>query len=166
MNITELSELRNTVADLQKKLDEASKKLEAAEAEAANMPPHSKWRPEDCQYYYFIDDCGMVCCDEWREKEDDFVRYEYGNVYKTAAAAAEESDRREVISEMREWAGRWDDPWVIMYQCCEITATKMSSYEIYTTKGEMRFAKKEDAENCINAVGELQIRKYYFGIPD
>lgn len=83
---------------------------------------------------------------------------------KTPAAASEESYRREVISAMKEWAGKWDDPWKMFYDGCLIET--IPDYGKCATYGEMRFATKENAKNCIKSVGVDRIKKYYFGIPD
>ena len=75
-------------------------------------------------------------------------------------------ERLKVLAEMREWAGDWDDVFVLTYMGSEDIVRACTVVSFRNTFGEMRFATKEDALNCIKAVGEDRIKKYYFMIPE
>ena len=66
---------------------------------------------------------------------------------------------------MKEWAGGWLDPYAIVYNR-ELGQLAVADKSLFLSAGEMRFATKEDAENCVKAVGEERIKKYYFGVPE
>lgn len=82
----------------------------------------------------------------------------------TKAEAEFAAERLKVLTEMREWVGNWNDEFSLRYD-------ENSGIETYLhlfpckTYGEMRFATKEDAINCIEAVGEERLKKYYFCLP-
>lgn len=66
---------------------------------------------------------------------------------------------------MREWAGKWSDPYRIIY-----IDGRVEPETVYVGRcisyGELRFGSEDDAKNCIKAVGEGRLKKYYFGITE
>lgn len=63
-----------------------------------------------------------------------------------------------------EWAGKWNDPYRILYIDGRVEP-EMVFVGRCISYGEIRFATEADAINCIKAVGEDRLKKYYFGIP-
>ena len=98
------------------------------------------------------------------DKDGRYFRHPFKCRLTDEEAAEFVRERRKVLNEMREWAGKWNDLWILLY----VGPNKAIVPEIVTngefTRGEMRFATREDAENCIRAVGGDRIIKYYFEI--
>lgn len=160
-------EYEKKIAELQAQIDELRNERIDETNSAPPTPPHPRWEPSNGDTYYMIDTCGGVCIQDWTgiNNEIDKSRLSCGNVFKTRAEAEFAAERRNVLAEMQEWAGKWDDKYIL--RCDEKkkieTYSQISPHKSY---GEMRFATKEDAENCIGAVGEDRIKKYYFLIPE
>lgn len=155
--------------------DEYEQKLEALEREIAAlrrenvedepMPPHQRPEPKEGDMYYYISADGFVLLRSWFGAPRDDNSRAIGNVFAAEEAAEFAVERLKVLAEMREWAGRWNDEFTLRYN-------ETSGVEILThylpekSYGEMRFATKEDAINCIKTVGEDRIKKYYFMISE
>lgn len=149
-------EYNDRLAELQAQLDE----LKNAQIEDA--PPHPRWRPNRTEKYYSINNQSCIIQNMWVDTLWDEDAYSIGNVFATIEAANFAGERLKVIAEMREWAGDWNDTWALLYA----GPNKVILSDIVTngefTRGEMRFATREDAKNCIRAVGADRIIKYYF----
>lgn len=153
-------EYEKKIAELQAQIDELKNE------QIEDTPPHPRLVPSNGDTYYVIGTCGDVCFEGWTNDDIDNKRMSCGNIFMTREAAEFAAERRKVLAEMQEWAGNWDDLMVIKYDdntkklvCTVFMATRY-------TYGEMRFATREDAENCIEAVGEDRIKKYYFMIAE
>lgn len=143
--------------------------LETAQIEEEKTtPPHPRWKPEQGYYYYCVEPnsvslVSFYYCDADRTAllEGDI---DIGNVFHTREDAEFAAERLKVLAEMREWAGKWNDPHAIAY----VKKTQIVVNDRLSTisHGEMRFATIEDAENCIKAVGEDRIKKYYFRVSE
>lgn len=158
------------------KIQEIERRLSAAEAELRALkardnkddlpePPHPRPKPDCCEMYYHIDSTGDVLGGSWDYITWDYKRLAIGNVFRTVDAAEYAEERLKVIAQMREWAGKWNDPYRILYidgrvEPETVFVGRCISY------GELRFASEKDAENCIKAVGEDRLKKYYFGISE
>lgn len=156
---------------------EYEQRLEALEREIAALrqevvedgvtpkPPHPRWKPEEEEQYYTIN-VGYACAglNYWDCDTLDGDIYSLGFVFKTEAEAEFAIERLKVLAEMREWAGKWDDPWVMIYDGWSPKAILIHAPDV--TFGELRFATREDAEGCIKAVGKDRLIKYYFGVRD
>ena len=162
-----------TRAEVEKKLEEL--KAEIAELKAWHdekpKPPHPRWKPKDNELYYTNTGYGETCNWFYYSIGDDtrvIGRYSIGNVFRTEAEAEFAAERLKVLAKMREWAGNYNDPYAISYigfnnQDVQIIVVDKTGYSSF---GEMRFATREDAKNCINEVGEDRIIKYYFMVPE
>lgn len=133
------------------------------EKEETLNPPHKMWKPEFQETYHHAADSESTYT--FVNDYIDCIRYDLGLMYKTKEEAQEEAERLKTLKEMREWAGKWDDPWRIVYIANNIRAVSVYSGK-GVTYGELRFACQDDAENCIRVIGEDRIKKYYFRIPD
>jgi len=143
----------------------AALKLEAVEDGATPKPPHPRWKPKKEKLYYTID-IGAACAgtNTWDSDNIDGDIYSLGFVFQTEAEAEFTIERLKVLAEMREWAGEWNDPWIIIYDSFKVEAIPVYGKDV--TFGELRFASEKDAENCIKVVGKDRLIKYYFGVRD
>ena len=150
-------EYENRLAELQTQIDEL-KNTEIEEKPPT--PPHPRWKPEIGKTYYHA----YRGDDLWYGLDQDQKSYAVGDVFKTRSEAEFAAERLKVIAEMREWAGKWNDKYSIAYVNVLSGDTRIIVNDRLSTlsHGEMRFATKEDAENCIKAVGEERLKKYYF----
>lgn len=151
------------LADLQSQINE----LKQTEIEEdCPKPPHPKWKPEYGEDYFYCSYSGSVYKVLWTNGKLDNNMYNIGNVFRTEEETKFEAERLKVLTEMREWSGKPNDPYylVIDYNISEFITNRTDCPCL--TKGEMRFATKDDAENCIKAVGADRIKKYYFMIPE
>lgn len=149
-------------------------KKRIAELETAQIeeelpaPPHPRWKPEPGYYYYCIEPnpSSPISFYYYGGELTAVLENEFdiGNLFRTREDAGFAAERLKVLAEMKEWAGNYDDLWILLYA----GPNKAIVPEIVTngefTRGEMRFATREDAENCIRAVGADRIIKYYFEI--
>ena len=155
-------EYEKKIDELQAQIDE----LKNTQIEEKPTPPNPRWKPnEGEEVYYVIGTCGDVCFQSWTNDEIDNKRLSCGNVFMTREAAEFAAERRKVLAEMREWAGRWQDPYRIIY-----IDGKVEPETVYIGRcisyGELRFGSEADAINCIKTVGEERIKKYYFMITE
>lgn len=141
----------------------AALRLEAVE-EGSGKPPHQRPKLNCREKYYYIEHDGVTFGYYWNNTDLDFGRLRIGNVFRTDDAAKYAAERLKVLAEMREWAGEWNDPWVMIYDSFKVEAIPVYGKDV--TFGELRFASEKDAENCIKAVGKDRLIKYYFGVRD
>ena len=160
-NIEKLRDRLNSLISQTAELKADIEQLEKEAMEEKPVPPHPRWKPDVEQHYYInhngFPDSGFTCLEH---------KYQIGNAFATKTEVEFMIGRLEVLAEMREWAGRWNDPFVIMLNTDNDKLSAMMTYGPNSTYGEIRFATKEDAENCIKAVGVNRIKKYYFCVPD
>jgi hypothetical protein len=146
-------------------LIKAFKNAKEEDAPKSPTPLHPRWKPERDEHYYTID-IGGACAgwETWDSDNLDGDIYSLGFVFKTEAEADFALERMKVLAEMQEWAGKWDDPVILQYNMinCEIVIR----YCPHACNGEIRFSNSQDAIDCIKAVGEDRIKKYYFMIPE
>lgn len=154
---------------------EYEQRLEALEREIADLkleifavgseiPPHHRPELIPGKKYYYLDSGGNVMSALPEKMTSDSCRLDFGNVFRTRDAAEYAAEYYKVLGEIREWAGNWNDPWKMSCDSYKVEAIK--DYIICVTCGEIRFATESDAKNCIKAVGEGRLKKYYFGIPE
>lgn len=126
-------------------------------------PPHPTYRPKMGDYYFQISAQGTVGIFLWENDKFDNKILKFRNVFHTEEEARFTIERLKVLAEMRTWAGRWDDPFYIIYFPDDGKILIGFSEQV---NGDMHFATKEDALNCIMMVGVERIKKYYFCIPE
>lgn len=181
--MAELDELQAETENAHVKLKAQMAELEKLQAETENahaeliaqiaelkergeekpMPPHPRWMPQKDEGYWVI--CNALGTYSWDNDESDNYYYTACNVFKTRDAAKFALEYLKVIVEMREWAGKWDDEYTLRYE----KNGRIAAFSIslpHKSYGEMRFATREDAMNCIKAVGEERLIRYYFGKPE
>lgn len=156
---------------------EYEQRLEALEREIAALkrenvedgserPPHPKPEPKQGQIYYSIENNGKAYSRTWTDTEWDSERLALCNVFRTRDAAEYAAEYYKVLAEMREWAGHNYDGAYIYYH--KPSDEIMIDWDGDSTNchGDIRFKCVDDAENCIKAVGEDRLIKYYFGVRD
>jgi hypothetical protein len=162
MTIDEFEKKLTELEDLHNELKAQIAELKA-QGEEKPKPPHPRPYPEDGQNYFSFNCMGGVYESEWCSDQYDLDARESGNVFFGKTAAEFAAERMKVLAEMREWAGNWDDPYVLYYG---FEHGKVFAYPTTDVDGALKFRTEEDAYNCIKAVGEERIKKYYFIIPD
>lgn len=154
-------EYENRLAELQTQIDE----LKNTEIEdEPPTPPHPRWKPKNGEMYFYLTARGYLSKEKWFDTAPYEEIYKFGNLFLSAEDATFAAERLRVLAEMREWAGKWNDKYSIAYVNVLSGDTRIIVNDRLSTlsHGEMRFATKEDAENCIKAVGEERLKKYYF----
>ncbi len=140
----------------------AALKRENVEDGATPKPPHPRWKPVFNETYYLISRDASILSFNWDCGSIDTGLFAAANVYKSEDDAKFAAERWKVLAEIREWAGTWDDLWKLSCDGYRVQVVRDLLKDI--TYGEMRFATREDAENCIKAVGEDRLKTYYFRI--
>lgn len=161
-------EIRMTSKEYEQRLEALEREIaelrQEAVEEGSGKPPHQRPELKEGDMYYYISADGFVLLKSWFGAPRDYDSRVIGNVFRTKDAAEYAAEYCKVLAEMREWAGNWDDSWVMIYDGWSPKAISIPAPDV--TFGELRFATKEDAENCIKAVGKDRLIKYYFGVRD
>ena len=152
------------IRDLERQLIEL-KQAKVADENDIPQPPHPRWKPEMEDMYYAIDGTGNVSALHWEGVEFDLHHFDIGNMFKRDDDATFALKRQKALAQMREWAGKWNDPYRILYNDGRVEPETIFVGRCISY-GELRFASEKDAENCIKAVGEDRLKKYYFGVPE
>lgn len=164
-----MTEYNAKIQDIERRLSAAEEELRALKArdnkDDLPTPPHQRPYLENNQTYFYVDEKSEVSDAQWLSDLFDLGAYKIGNVFVTESAAEFAAERLKVLAEMREWAGKWNDPVAINMNADYILGVESLSYP-NDSFGELRFATEADAKNCINSVGEDRLKKYYFGIPE
>lgn len=164
-----MTEYNSKIQEIEDRLSAAVEELRALKArdnkDDLPEPPHPKPKLKGGEKYYFIRNQGEAGLCLWYDTELDLGRLGIGNVFRTFDAAEYAAEYLKVRAEMREWAGNWNDPYRILY-----IDGRVEPEEVYIGRcisyGELRFGSEDDAKNCIKAVGQDRLKKYYFGIPE
>jgi hypothetical protein len=157
--LKELEELKQKIADIENKI--AKKKVETG-----------RWKPEEGDTYWFINDIGDICKSTWDNVNTDRKRYLIGNCYQTKEECEFAKEKLKVIAELKEYAEpkdrAWDGTNIHYYICCSYTPFKEVGI-ICTNcvkRNEIYFETKEKALQAIDAVGEERIKKYYLEVKE
>ena len=163
---TKLTELDGLRAETNKRIEELNKQIAELKArdEKNPKPPHPRWKPERDEPYYTIHvGCACAGSNTWDSDTLDGDIYSLGFVFQTEAEAEFAIERLKVLAEMREWTGEWNAPYLLL---CGIAHGNVYVHWTTNANGALKFQTEEDAKNCIKAVGEDRIKKYYFMIPE
>ena len=121
--------------------------------------------------YYFLYSNGDIGDTAYAGTTNDITREFMGNCFKTKEEAKFEAERLKVIHEMKKFAEPEDFEWdginyhdYIYYDIlCDTILIGSSRCSRYTG---IFFKTRDDVKDCIKAVGEDRIKKYYFGIKE
>ena len=133
----------------------------------AEQPKEEQW-PQNGDMYFRLDDTGCIYENKYLSGSFDDQRIAIGNCFKTIEEAEFEVEQLKVLVEMKKFAEpkdmKWDghkNRWSIFINVDNggiyyTSATTYKSNAIY-------FESREKAEECVKAVGEDRIKKYYIG---
>ena len=129
-----------------------------------------EWPKQKDRYLFFSDSCGHIEYVTWVGNPSDKQRFALGNCFKSREEAEFELERLKVLAEMRkfeepkdrEWDGSVNHHWFIFY---DLTLNAIAIDRLYCYKSsDIYFESQEVAEECIKAIGEDRIKKYYLGV--
>ena len=159
-NSEKIAELKEEITRLQGRIED----LEKSEKKS------SKWKPKDGEVYWYITEHGHAVYDIWEDDNIDDERYAIGNCFPTEESAEFEVERLKVIAEMKEfsfeqdWNNKYQRKYFLYYNCdgadIEIDFYVSTAYDV------IYFNSKEQAQACIDSVGQERIKKYYFRIKE
>ena len=122
--------------------------------------------------YYFLYSNGDIGDTQYTGTTSDMTREYMGNCFKTKEEAKFEVERLKVIHEMKEFAEPEDYAWdnsnvhyTFVYNTSSKDSLEIQGYYTFKISG-IYFKSSSDAGDCIEAVGEDRIKKYYFGIKE
>lgn len=127
--------------------------------------------PQHGNMYYTIaiDGNEVIRCFQWDDDAVDSGRMSIGNVFHTQEEAEFALERLKVLAEMKKFAEPFDMKWdgyrphFYIYHCF-VNNRIMTDCRTVMRCGELYFESEEIADECIKAVGEDRIKKYYLGV--
>jgi len=139
--------------------------------EREELPEEKGW-PQDGDTYYFLVSEGLYddACFRANERISE-ARLSIGNCFKTREETEFEVERLKVLAEMKkfaepedkEWGGE-NDHWYLYYN---FDGNNIWYARTGITKfTDMYFESLEKAQECVQAVGEDRIKKYYLRIEE
>lgn len=123
-----LYQLLSKVVSLETELSEIKRELERQEVKT------KRWKPDDGERYFYINDCGEVRENHWINNAIDKMRFRIGNVFESRKKAKFQVEKLKVVAELKEYATN------------------------------LRFPSKEIAQQAVEAVGEERVKKYYLEV--
>ena len=130
----------NKLEELENKINELASEIEKLKAEEESK----EWKPKHGDYYWFVDNDGVIHKTEWNTFGIHRQRYLIGNIFRTQEEAEFRAEQIKVEAELR----RFSRPFEVS-QC-----------------GNMYFPSREIAQKAIDTVGAERIKKYYFGVEE
>jgi hypothetical protein len=127
-----------------------------------------RWKPEEGDTYWFINDIGDICKSTWDNVNTDRKRYLIGNCYQTKEECEFAREKLKVIAELKEYAEPKDRAWdgknshYFFYYDYDYTERKVNiDWTTMAKQNEIYFESKEKARQAMEEVGEGRIKKYY-----
>lgn len=159
--------------DHKKKLDAIKEEYDEKIAKLQEEPKTGRrWKPENEEEYYYLSEHGEIIVAFWDNYLIDNDRYAIGNCFKTKEEAEFMVEKLKVLVELKEYADdeqEWEYDnchWHIGYnpntECIKVgyfIFTKSIPFNIY-------FSSEEQAQKCIDAIGEERLKKYYFCVEE
>ena len=154
-----ISEMENELVKLKKELNKHEE------------PKKGRWKPKYGERYYYLN--GKNILKDSRTNHNDEERYEIGNCFQTEEEAIDAVEQLKVLAELKEYADddkEWNnnnEHWCISYNTDRrsIDNDGCFHYAIHTPFN-LYFSSKEQAQKAIDAIGEEQLKKYYFCVED
>ena len=141
--------------------------------EAEDVQEEKEW-PQDGDNYYYIHSNGEIANSNFY-LNDSFCKniLSVGNYFRTREEAEFEVERLKVLEEMKKFAEsedrEWDginEHWCIIYQCSTFVPSIKFLFKIECKYDGIYFETEEKARECVKAVGEDRIKKYYLGVEE
>lgn len=133
--------------------------------------PTRIWKPEFGEKYYYITTSGDVAYNTFNTSLDEY-RLSFRNVFKTAEEAKFVAKKLSIIKRLEnlasnslDWKGN-NYKYFIFYDCKEEKVSVASDINDKYLPFSIYFRSKESCENAIKAIGERNLKKYYFDIKD
>ena len=129
---------------------------------------NEQWKDGDV--YYYIDSDGQVVHNYFfLQSLPATRRLVMGNCFKTREEAEFELERLNIISEIKKFAESEDKEWDGInrhwYPYYDITDSSIKyTYKLSYKSYGIYFASEEEAQKCVNTIGEDRIKKFYLGI--
>jgi hypothetical protein len=134
-------------------------------------PVKEQFFPQLGNMYYTIaiDNNEVIRCFQWDDDAVDFGRMSIGNCFRTKEEAEFAVERLKVLAEMRKFAEpfntKWDCKTCHYFIYIDINTNELIvNHNIFTRNNKFYFSSRERAKECIKAVGEDRIKKYYLGV--
>lgn len=161
--LKELEEVKQKIADNEKKIAEIKKKIEEKKVETG------RWKPEEGDIYWFVDDIGCIGNSRWDNDNIDKKRYAIGNCYQTEEECEFAIEKLKVIAELKEHEESKNRAWnmknIHFHIYYDYTKKEVNiGYAIFIKRNGIYFESKEKARQAIDAVGEDRIKKYFLEV--
>ena len=125
------------------------------------------WKPKNDDWYFYVNDCGVVCSDVWTDHHIDNERLSLGFIYPTEEACRKAKERRLVEARLRRTSTFKPDfengegGWIVGYDYEDASLTTIPISDV--DYGEpVRYATAEDARKSIKENRKDWL--IYFGI--
>lgn len=131
--------------------------------------------------YYYISEYGEVFRSSWYADEEDFAKFNSGNVFGTREEAEIELKKREILSKLKRyskwcweqlqsekiekeaWKDNVSSKFFIRYQT-KRDEVIVSSVIQHKDVNNIYFPTAENAHKAIKMIGEENLKKYVFGV--
>lgn len=135
--------------------------------------PNKNWKPKQCEIYYSISANGSIDYTNYDSNNGiDKQRLSFGNYFKNEEEAKFVAKKLSIIKRLENLASNsldWKDndyKYFIFYDCKEEKVSVTSDRNDKYLPFSIYFRSKESCENAIKAIGERDLKKYYFDIKD
>lgn len=129
--------------------------------------------PKDDEKIYYLDECGYATYRSYDETSSrDNSQIKFGNYFKNEEEAKFVAKKLSIIKRLEnlasnslDWKGN-DYKYFIFYDCKEEKVSVASDINDKYLPFSIYFRSKKSCENAIKAIGERDLKKYYFDIKD
>lgn len=143
--------------------------------EKAKTPVSKVWKPKKDEYYWLINDCGLLTYYVWNGERFCHNLFAIGNCFKNKEEAKNAVERLKIRAELQryadehndkiDWKDGKQDKWYIYFDYINgrldynRLLCNRDSFQIYFTSYEI-------VQAAVKAVGEERIKKYLFGVEE
>ena len=131
------------------------------------------WKPVVCDLYYYIVDNGSISACYYTEYDNDILRVEVGNCFKTREQAEDVVEKLRVIKQLQDYALAnnkeaidWNNSDQLKYTICYDHEAKRITNglcsRVQSNPFNIYFTSRKIAQKAIKTIGEDRIKKYYF----
>jgi hypothetical protein len=163
--LKELEETKQKIAEIGKKIEDIENKIAKKKVETG------RWKPEEGDTYWFINDIGDICKSTWDNVNIDRKRYLIGNCYQTKEECEFAIEKLKVIAELKEYEEPKNRVWNyetyhyhFYYSYKENTVKISENWK--TKRNDIYFESGEKARQALEEVGEGRIKKYYLEVEE
>lgn len=126
-------------------------------------------KPQQLEYYFYIDDDGDIIKSVWTNEYLDENRWELGNIFFTEGEAEFAREKKKVEVELERYAKEHNGPIHSdsFYLSYSDSSDEKLDYEVWSVRrplGAVPFTSKQVLDDAIEAVGRDMILKYIFGV--